>query len=744
MAIAFVQKIGGNSGNPYLGTTQTITVPAAGVTAGDLILVTVMAGSTGNCSVSDSAGNVYTQDKVATESVGPSSVQVFSAPNCLALTSGQTITVTFPTNTSQACSAFEFSGVAASSPVDVSAVGNNQGATWSTASATTTNANDLLIGGHDNASGGGVTWASGWTALTGNDDLNGDQLDTAYQIVSATGAYTANGTGGSVSNAVAFVAYKGAAGGGVIQPAVPIPTVHGQWPMAPLRSTQRPALALKPGHMAVVPGTSAGAGVSENHDTTAAAEEFYGDGTQQRAGLVLGAQPHGQWPMAPLRALSRVALTTKPPGYNAGTLAGINENDLTRGLVDQFYGVVDAPGVQQPDTSVALQANAVLSQTGAQIVNPSAPLVANTALVQTAAQVVSPFGDALQANAVLAETAAQVVEPTAPLVANAVLDGVTNGAQVVDPSVPLVANALLVATGTSITPPVAAAAPPSAHGQWPMAPLRTTTRVTLTRVEHNVDVGIAASDLTYQGNCEQFYGDGTNPLPLRQPIGTAMGWAAPVRWLQRQSFVWQAHDVASAANDLLSTPLGLWAQFYGIPDGPAGTLPAQPIGGLQANAVLDLVTVGAQVVSPSGADPLVATAVLVETAAQIVEPVDSLVANAALTETLAQVVEPSAPLVANAVLTLTGAQIVALGLVLQANAVLAATGTILSSGPAVPVLYTLSDTAAAVYTLSDIAAALYTLSDIAAAVYALSDTTAAVYTLSDSAVAVYTVSDQAI
>ncbi|HEV2235045.1 MAG TPA: hypothetical protein VGR57_00155, partial [Ktedonobacterales bacterium] len=162
-----------------------------------------------------------------------------------------------------------------------------------------------------------------------------------------------------------------------------------------------------------------------------------------------------------------------------------------------------------------------------------------------------------------------------------------------------------------------------ARGQWPNAPLRTTQRLPLTRIEHNVAPasagsltggGIAASDLTYD-NAAQFYGDGTQTSTIKPPYGA---WpVTPLRAAQRTAFTWQPHNTGDAVNeaglagvatnDLLTVPPGETYQFFGIPD----AVDPQPLDptptGIVVNAAL--VESSAQLVSPSG-DTLIANAVL--------------------------------------------------------------------------------------------------------------------------------------
>lgn len=208
-----------------------------------------------------------------------------------------------------------------------------------------------------------------------------------------------------------------------------------------------------------------------------------------------------------------------------------------------------------------------------------------------------------------------------------------------------------------------------ARGQWPNSPTRTTTRVPLTRVEHNVarpnfaspSGGIAQSDLTYD-NAAQFYGDGTQTSTIKPPFGA---WPnAPLRTTQRAfGFTWQPHNINAnagyavpggvagvAADDLLTVPPGQTYQFFGIPD-VVGMQPG--VATEQANATLALS--GAQVVEPTGAAALeIANAVLSESAAQVVEPTAPVIVTAVVTEGTALVIETTsqtAAEVANAALT---------------------------------------------------------------------------------------------
>ncbi|MDX2169044.1 MAG: hypothetical protein SF182_18395, partial [Deltaproteobacteria bacterium] len=115
--IAHVKTIAINSTKASAGTSIAVTVPAAGVAAGNSIILTfAMDEEVGTVSATDSKGNIYTADA----SVAANGVRtvILAAHNVLALTSGNTITVTHPSVTARALAANEFSGILTPSPLD--------------------------------------------------------------------------------------------------------------------------------------------------------------------------------------------------------------------------------------------------------------------------------------------------------------------------------------------------------------------------------------------------------------------------------------------------------------------------------------------------------------------------------------------------------------------------------------------------------------------------------------------------
>jgi hypothetical protein len=150
------------------------------------------------------------------------STGIFSAPAAAGLASGAVLTLTTSAGVDASIAVYYVTGMdLTASRLDVS---NGQGAltaNWNSGSATTTNADDLLIGGSmaDGSAFGGVmssTPAGGATEL--DDVVNaGDDwaFTTAYQIVAATGSQSVAGTWAASANQVsAFAAYKATASGG--------------------------------------------------------------------------------------------------------------------------------------------------------------------------------------------------------------------------------------------------------------------------------------------------------------------------------------------------------------------------------------------------------------------------------------------------------------------------------------------------------------------------------------------------
>src|SRR6184192_1660948 len=213
--IAFVQDIGTATVNST-GTTTTVSVPAAGVAAGDSIILAFTCGDVaGDLSATDSAGNTYTVD-VKGAKAGLVRTAILSAHNVNTLVQNDTITVTHPSMDRRLLTADEFSGLAKAGTRDQTSTGNGTGtAADSGATATTTQAIELLIGAvgtdglkSDIFTAGNDGQGGTYTLLTGVG-ANGSgsfTLNPAYEIVAATNAYHATGTLSPARNWVANVA----------------------------------------------------------------------------------------------------------------------------------------------------------------------------------------------------------------------------------------------------------------------------------------------------------------------------------------------------------------------------------------------------------------------------------------------------------------------------------------------------------------------------------------------------------
>jgi hypothetical protein len=193
-------------------TTTTLTVPAAGVAAGNTLIVRLMLREPDNgaVSVADSVGNTYSVD--ATVQGGRTRTVVASAYIATGLTAGQTITITHPNNSKvAAASAAEFRDIAPTNRIDTSVTASSNSAT-PTASVTTTHKRSLVYAAHANRDNVTLTEAAGWTtdrhvagACAGQfaDDHG------AYRAVRTPATVTYNPTLSAAKDwTVAVVAYK--------------------------------------------------------------------------------------------------------------------------------------------------------------------------------------------------------------------------------------------------------------------------------------------------------------------------------------------------------------------------------------------------------------------------------------------------------------------------------------------------------------------------------------------------------
>lgn len=178
MAVAFVKNVG--SGTFSMSTSSVITVPAAGVAAGNLLVVRVRENIQGTVTVEDTGGNTYTERRV--QSWLSRRTHVFESAVATALVSGNTITATFAKADGETA-VDEWSGVGT---FDTTTGASGTSATPSSGAITPAGVG-LIVGTlgagenhtEDTDSDGGDTWHG----LTAPGD--GYQNDAAYKITTS-------------------------------------------------------------------------------------------------------------------------------------------------------------------------------------------------------------------------------------------------------------------------------------------------------------------------------------------------------------------------------------------------------------------------------------------------------------------------------------------------------------------------------------------------------------------------------
>ncbi len=201
MAIALVQTASKTAGSV---NTSTLAFPG-NVTAGSLLVAYVYKGDVASVlGASDGPNGAYHND--VSLGFSGSSGGIFTVANA----AGGATTVTF-TGTgigSLQCVLEEWSGVATSTPLDKtqSATFSTSSAPTSGATATTSQANELVLGLVAMDTGQAVTPGTGYTLGTNANAFHEMQ---EYRIVSSSNMQTANFTLGAADSGVALVAtYK--------------------------------------------------------------------------------------------------------------------------------------------------------------------------------------------------------------------------------------------------------------------------------------------------------------------------------------------------------------------------------------------------------------------------------------------------------------------------------------------------------------------------------------------------------
>jgi hypothetical protein len=203
-AITYLGSLGAAATKTSATTLEIVTTQA--VTTGNDIIVAVVTDPNSSLvvSVSDPAGNSYSQVSLVVNS-GNIRTYLFAAFDVNSFPFGSTITInSTPAVTARAAVVGLFSGLADSNPLDQTMSNAGSSTTPSSgATSVTAQVDELLIGvvgteGPDGDSAG--TWDASFLAgsrlgSTGGTDDTNITVSLGYQIVSATGEYSASKTG---------------------------------------------------------------------------------------------------------------------------------------------------------------------------------------------------------------------------------------------------------------------------------------------------------------------------------------------------------------------------------------------------------------------------------------------------------------------------------------------------------------------------------------------------------------------
>lgn len=181
---------------------------ASGVTLGNIIIVTQYGGNFGDAlTATDTEGSVFTVLATGGLSADADAMSISCAP----ITAGGSDQIRLFVNgvrTAQRATIYEFSGATCTPDVSSPANKNTTGATANLSnSATTTTANDLLVGlgGNDGTNTTLLTAGSGWTGTVTATSL----AVSGYRIAATPGSFTFTSSAfASEEQAAIFVALK--------------------------------------------------------------------------------------------------------------------------------------------------------------------------------------------------------------------------------------------------------------------------------------------------------------------------------------------------------------------------------------------------------------------------------------------------------------------------------------------------------------------------------------------------------
>ncbi|GAA1945801.1 helix-turn-helix domain-containing protein [Kitasatospora viridis] len=216
-APGYVARIASATGAVYATSTKLpVTHPVA---AGDTLVVPVMLTNThdGTVSATDSRGNTYTTAADQPDGGAGDRTLILTAVAVKALTTSDTITLSYPSTGEQHVAVDELANVGA---VDQHAAATGGAGTGFDSGPTppTATRSELVFAVAGVQGGAAVAWSDGFTALP-TLFVSQDQLATGYETVGAPGSYAAAGTCDHqwMAAAVAFAPARAGNGKGLVK-----------------------------------------------------------------------------------------------------------------------------------------------------------------------------------------------------------------------------------------------------------------------------------------------------------------------------------------------------------------------------------------------------------------------------------------------------------------------------------------------------------------------------------------------
>lgn len=221
MAISLVRQLTANTSSSATTLVYTVVSGSEPVSGNLLVLSAVTSGSRTISSIVDSRSNTYA---VADFAAFGTSCTGFVAYSLLAtsLQNGDTITITWSSTANSAVNISEWSGIAASSPLDqhanANSIGTSSVSTFTVGpTGTTAQADELVVAAFGYVGSNSGTAGSGYTLLTRVQSTGTNRsVHAEYQVVAATGAQTATmdiNVASSGGTGMALATFKAAAGG---------------------------------------------------------------------------------------------------------------------------------------------------------------------------------------------------------------------------------------------------------------------------------------------------------------------------------------------------------------------------------------------------------------------------------------------------------------------------------------------------------------------------------------------------